>query len=207
MQNQLSPEYSLVSTQGDPMIGSLTVDDINARYHALVVALKAVYVVGEIDECRDRARKVMDGNQREAAYLRIDIQGYGDPVAVERAEHALDRVLAMPSDTKAALMPVITFQTLIAAGIGTKNEPRPVSDVYFLQRPDGAVKIGRSINVEKRRNTLQKSAGMTLTILATLPGAGHKTETEYHQRFKHLRMEGEWFSPGQELMDAIAALT
>lgn len=81
------------------------------------------------------------------------------------------------------------------------------SNVYFLQRPDGAVKIGHAQNVEKRRDALQKSAGVQLVILATLPGVGQKIEAEYHQRFKHLRMEGEWFSPGQELMDAIAALT
>lgn len=78
--------------------------------------------------------------------------------------------------------------------------------VYYLQREDGAVKIGFSAALEKRIATLEKVHG-PLTLLATERGqwmAEQKRHREFH-RFR-ISWEGEWFRPAPELMEHIAIL-
>jgi len=85
------------------------------------------------------------------------------------------------------------------------------SVVYYLRRPDGAVKIGFSKNLTHRIERLEKVYG-PLTLLAKEPG-GKTAETARHRRFQHLQITDapswqgtEWFRPAGELLAHIEAV-
>ena len=58
----------------------------------------------------------------------------------------------------------------------------------------GYVKIGRTSNFWKRFTALQNSAPEKIVIYGAIVGAGAGVETELHNRFSSLRLNGEWFS-------------
>ena len=78
--------------------------------------------------------------------------------------------------------------------------------VYFTQgESGGAVKIGYTTNPESRLKTLQTSYPDILKILCLIPG-DEKTEKEYHEKFKDIRLNGEWFKPTEEILKEIEEL-
>jgi hypothetical protein len=78
--------------------------------------------------------------------------------------------------------------------------------VYFIQAVEGGlIKIGVSTNVKHRAKTFGMAARKPMRVLAVMKG-DRLTEWGLHKRFAHLLAEGkEWFSPGQDLLDFIAA--
>jgi hypothetical protein len=72
--------------------------------------------------------------------------------------------------------------------------------VYFIQNAKriGPIKIGHSRGIEYRFSQLQTSSPFPLAIIATIAG-GVEVEKELHGRFKHLRLQGEWFQATKEL--------
>lgn len=76
-------------------------------------------------------------------------------------------------------------------------------NVYFLQSSDGPIKIGLTWNVNKRVDQIQISTPAELRILGVIPGE-MALESEIHKKFEHLKIKGEWFKPGQDLLDFIA---
>lgn len=80
-----------------------------------------------------------------------------------------------------------------------EREKQGPSRVYFM-RHDRLIKIGYSMNPRKRALAL---AGAI--ILATEPGARTR-EAQLHAEFGHLRVRGEWFSPGPDLIAYINRL-
>lgn len=79
--------------------------------------------------------------------------------------------------------------------------------VYFIQ-PDGerVVKIGQAKNVFSRLYSLQTAHHRRLVLLAVLDGSDKEGEVELHRRFAKLRIRGEWFKLGAELMRFIETL-
>lgn len=79
---------------------------------------------------------------------------------------------------------------------GTRNRTRKemgISFVYFIaDRAAGRVKIGISHDPDKRMNALQGANGGKLEIIATFQG-DERHEQALHDKFKHLRLNGEWF--------------
>lgn len=73
------------------------------------------------------------------------------------------------------------------------------SVVYYGQQGE-RIKIGTSTQVDERCRELK------VTLLATEPGS-YAEEAERHKRFAHLRIKGEWFRPGPDLLAHIATLT
>lgn len=72
--------------------------------------------------------------------------------------------------------------------------------IYFIQTADNQyIKIGKADNPAKRIAELQTGAPLRLKILATMPG-GHEIERAIHQRFSHLRTQGEWFYSTPEIV-------
>lgn len=67
------------------------------------------------------------------------------------------------------------------------------------------IKIGCAKNVASRLRDLQTSAPYPLRLLAVAPG-GRKEESAFHERFKRLRVQGEWFSVSRGLLSFIATL-
>lgn len=76
-------------------------------------------------------------------------------------------------------------------------KPQRASWIYFIQSKDH-VKIGRTTNVAERLCTLKIGNAAPFILLATVP-EGLIGESEIHQRFSHLRGDGEWFRLDSDL--------
>lgn len=78
--------------------------------------------------------------------------------------------------------------------------------IYFVQRADGAIKIGFSDNFQFRFRQLESKNGR-LELLGLMDG-DLTTESEMHSRFQHLHFDKkEWFRDSQDLRQFIAVNT
>lgn len=83
---------------------------------------------------------------------------------------------------------------------------RPACVVYLVRAGDaGPIKIGYATNFARRLKELQFFNHEPLTALAVIPG-GRSQEHMLHERFAHLRIHGEWFRPGVDLLAFVATL-
>lgn len=94
-----------------------------------------------------------------------------------------------------------------AAAIVGEAKPPAAGDelpalVYFLERRDGAIKIGTTRDLNTRLSAIRRDAG-DVRVLGTIDG-DVETEREFHARFLRFRMDGEWFAPNPEMLAAIA---
>ena len=86
-------------------------------------------------------------------------------------------------------------------GIYDEFAPQRVrSWVYFIQQGrDGPIKIGKATDPYSRMATLQSGCTVELRLLGVTPG-GVREERAYQRQFAHLRIRGEWFQPGPDLL-------
>ena len=77
------------------------------------------------------------------------------------------------------------------------------SVVYYVQRHDGAIKIGVTTNLAKRLSDFVRVTPVTL--LATMRGT-RTAEQAMHRRFAADRIGGEWFNPSPSLLAHIDLL-
>lgn len=80
--------------------------------------------------------------------------------------------------------------------------------VYFARRGDD-VKIGHSIQPDKRLRGLETQGGFKFDEIVLAPG-GRALEQRYHRRFAKHRHEGEWFTMCDEIrveMDSLKLAT
>lgn len=70
---------------------------------------------------------------------------------------------------------------------------------YIRARGMGDIKIGKSNQVRVRLKTLYTGASRGLDLIACYPST-IKHECELKDEFEHLRLCGEWFRPGPELI-------
>lgn len=68
--------------------------------------------------------------------------------------------------------------------------------VYFMVDGDhGHWKIGRAMDPFKRLKEVQTGCAGELTVYAVMPSRNPaRLEQFLHRRFKHLRLQGEWFA-------------
>jgi hypothetical protein len=85
-----------------------------------------------------------------------------------------------------------------------KTQKMRNSDVYYVQRSDGLIKIGYSSQLGSRLGSLRLAHG-PLTLLATHKG-GRPAEDAQHEQFREHRVVGEWFRPVPELLAHIARI-
>ena len=75
--------------------------------------------------------------------------------------------------------------------------------VYFIQRgKQGPIKIGVTKYLYRRLAEIQRSYPQRLRILGIIDGYLDQ-ERVLHERFAHLRLDGEWFSIANELSNYI----
>lgn len=75
--------------------------------------------------------------------------------------------------------------------------------VYFIKESAmGSIKIGKSYDVRKRLKAIQACLPQTIEILGVIDG-GIAKERQLQKQFIHLKIHGEWFMPGKELLDFI----
>jgi predicted GIY-YIG superfamily endonuclease len=66
--------------------------------------------------------------------------------------------------------------------------------VYLIRGNDGRYKIGIAKNPKQRIRQLQTGNSDELTLIETYQSENaFKIETALHNRFSHVRQEGEWF--------------
>ena len=71
--------------------------------------------------------------------------------------------------------------------------------IYFIQAGDsGPIKIGRAGSIPTRIASLQVGNPAELKLLGVLP-----EEKDLHYDFADLALRGEWFSPGDRLLQFI----
>lgn len=76
--------------------------------------------------------------------------------------------------------------------------------IYFVQTADNQyVKIGYATDVQKRLGSLQTGSPQPLKLIGTQPG-DQPVERKLHERFHHLRRQGEWFETAPALVEYIA---
>jgi hypothetical protein len=78
--------------------------------------------------------------------------------------------------------------------------------VYFVADAHGHVKIGRATDIYVRLAMIQNGQALPVRLLATVPGQ-KREERETHDRFRSLRVRGEWFRLEGELREFVDALT
>lgn len=77
--------------------------------------------------------------------------------------------------------------------------------LYVMQNEVGLVKIGRSLDPERRRRALQSDEQCAVNLISVLIGQGHREEATHLSLSDHL-IEGEWFEGTAEAQAAISAL-
>jgi hypothetical protein len=79
--------------------------------------------------------------------------------------------------------------------------------VYLVQtKPGEPVKIGVAVDIKKRIHGLQTSHYEKINLLAFVENGGYELEFELHQKFKHLRLTGEWFTYSNEIVEEFERL-
>jgi hypothetical protein len=86
-----------------------------------------------------------------------------------------------------------------------RNESRPCWVYFFHDRSASRVKIGISVAPIKRLRQKQHDTGADLELIACVSG-GLDDEHEYHERFGHRRLHGEWFVECPEILELAATL-
>ena len=89
-------------------------------------------------------------------------------------------------------------------GVGVGDVGREEDGVvYFVQKESGgSIKIGFSADLPARMESLQVSSDERLVVLAALRGS-MELEHELHEKYAHLRLQGEWFIPADDLVKFI----
>jgi hypothetical protein len=82
--------------------------------------------------------------------------------------------------------------------------------IYVATRSDGLVKVGITLDPDKRKRQLENASGLTITKFFTRwaynPGGA---ERYVFEKWAEFRKEGEWFSEGiaQEIEDYLVPRT
>jgi T5orf172 domain len=77
--------------------------------------------------------------------------------------------------------------------------------IYFIEREDGAIKIGWSSDVMRRVAEIRKVFATSAQLLACYPG-DKPDELRLHDTFKASLIGDEWFRPDEDLLAFIDAL-
>jgi hypothetical protein len=75
--------------------------------------------------------------------------------------------------------------------------------IYFVRSGHaGPIKIGCSCNPDERIKSLCTATSWPIERMALMEG-GPFLERQLHKRFAHLRIRGEWYDPGPDLIDFV----
>jgi hypothetical protein len=75
--------------------------------------------------------------------------------------------------------------------------------VYLISDGRERIKIGFAFDPQSRLRNLQCATAVRLTLVRVIAGAGHPTERWLHKKFRHLRLDGEWFQFSPEMLDIV----
>jgi hypothetical protein len=127
-----------------------------------------------------------------AAIDQLTIQGYCERLLADHCAKRLEIARA-----------------LVAAVDGSSASPpvRRAQSLYFIQKgDDGPIKIGVAASVRSRVKNLQVGNSEPLKLLLSVDQTEDINERALHRKFRHLRLEGEWFRPGTDLIELIRSV-
>ena len=141
-----------------------------------------------------------NGQMSSRELSRLGIAGLKDPTVIRSYRKAwvdgggdLD---IKPGSTYT--LPISDFKDYFRSGKSTEV-------VYLIGSPDGGlVKIGTTVDLARRLNSLQLCSPVILEVLATVPG-GYALESKLHTTFAGKRKHGEWFDLGDSPAEAFTA--
>lgn len=116
--------------------------------------------------------------------------------AVRLRKRICERFLAEYESTTAGMETVMQVESKPASEHKAMN-------TYFIYSPKlEAVKIGKSVDPEKRLRTIKNGNPDELRLLGVI---NDDKEKELHDRFAEYRTKGEWFSLGSRLLAFLKA--
>lgn len=83
------------------------------------------------------------------------------------------------------------------------ERPTAPQDLYVMQNEHGLIKVGRSVNPERRRRDLERSEQCRIALVHVLAAQGEREERVHLKLRRHL-IEGEWFKGSSASRNAIA---
>ena len=86
------------------------------------------------------------------------------------------------------------YKNIIKKSKKIKREEKLRSRIYFIQAEDREIKIGFTLNVERRIQRMQMDCPLKLYLIGVLKGDRY-SEARIHDMFKEYRKMGEWFYP------------
>jgi hypothetical protein len=91
---------------------------------------------------------------------------------------------------------------------GHPTKPKHFPIVYFVRADEyGPIKIGYSATPRQRLSDLQNGSPHQLRLIGYIHPGSYHLERQLHQRFRSLRLHGEWFDPRAPLINFIAQVT
>ncbi|HEX4114148.1 MAG TPA: GIY-YIG nuclease family protein [Stellaceae bacterium] len=92
-----------------------------------------------------------------------------------------------------------------ASALAKVRVPRPTyaEGLIYFARSGNHIKIGFCTDAHRRPRSLQTSNPEPIALIGTVPGT-RETERGLHERFKNLRVRGEWFIATRTLLRFIA---
>jgi hypothetical protein len=79
--------------------------------------------------------------------------------------------------------------------------------VYFVRdRTSGNVKIGHAWNVDSRLSLIRRRQGLSLELLATIPG-DRRLEDRFHMLLLDHHLGHEWFAPHARVEAVVVAVS
>lgn len=131
-----------------------------------------------------------------------------DRAELQRRLAEIDGEIALELEDGQAAVPVppMPLSVVLQANkaLDRLHMARSVRRVYFIrQGSDGPIKIGFTTDSHARIASMQTSNPIALTLLLEVPG-DEELEQRLHEEFSHLRIRGEWFEPGADLLAFIA---
>ena len=98
----------------------------------------------------------------------------------------------------------------ISSNSWPKNQQKShrTGSVYLVRNDrNGMIKIGRSLDVQKRIKALQTSNPFPLTLILTIStNDSSQVESNLHQIFHHKRINGEWFNLSNQDINFVSNL-
>jgi hypothetical protein len=83
-----------------------------------------------------------------------------------------------------------------------RKNRQPYRRVYFVRHLDtGAIKIGKSVNPERRLDTLKTMFGGRMELLGHI--VGESGETTLHLLLDRWALGKEWFQPSEQVLDVV----
>jgi hypothetical protein len=115
-------------------------------------------------------------------------------------QHYVERLLVEHCERKLAEAKALVDSLAGLSAAPLKRE----RSIYFIRKgTDGPIKIGVATSARVRLSTLQTGSSEKLKLLLSAPTSEELNEQTLHSKFRHLRLEGEWFKPEQDLLDFI----